>query len=447
VAALWSVKPLERSICAICAGISLLVPLGLAWNLNVAVVGAALKKKTKLSKHRFDLLAGIGGGFTLVAWLLDVAAPAHLLALLAVGIAFSGLPHLVPVAAGLEAAAFLFASLVFPIASAQMAMPAGAGGWRVRTMWLPLRRTFPAVLRWCGSFYMSLAPALVVLALAAVFCGRDVAQLIHASGENSQIYVAQKIAADSGDVSLPPVVQEAASGREIPMPWRSFVLPAALMLLAAAAFGGVAVVPMRVNGLYAHSFTDRLDLKLEPSDKSDAKAGRRHDEIVPARPLAWKKMMIGLAAALATGIVIGGTAGLLAGTGALGSAAIGLWLAGIVLTIGSSCWLLLESWDGTDLWHAFRFAVLLVPLLVIGGVFLFYGQMTSGFWTGRHGHILGTWLMFVLASWLVATLSLLAGLVYGFINWGRLKYLTVLMLGGYLGALVGAALYAAVAGS
>jgi hypothetical protein len=73
--------------------------------------------------------------------------------------------------------------------------------------------------------------------------------------------------------------------------------------------------------------------------------------------------------------------------------------------------------------------------------------MTSGFWVGRHGHVLGNWLLFVLSSWLAATLGLLAGLVYGFMNWGRLKYLTVLMLGGYVGALVGAALYAAIAGS
>jgi hypothetical protein len=261
------------------------------------------------------------------------------------------------------------------------------------------------------------------------------------------MYVARKIIADSGNVSLPPAVREAAGRREIPMSWRSLVVPAALMLFAAAAFGGVAVFPMRVNGLYAHCFLDRLDLKLEPSDKSYASAGKSLDEIAAPRRPGWNKIVIELAAALATGIVIGGTAGLLAGNGLLGSAAIGLWLAGIVLTIGSSCWLLLEAWEGSDLSHAVRYAVLLVPVLVVGGAFLFYGQMTSGFWIGRHGHVLGNWLLFVLSSWLAATLGLLAGLVYGFMNWGRLKYLTVLMLGGYVGALVGAALYAAIASS
>jgi hypothetical protein len=447
VAALWSVKPLERSICAICGGIAVLVPLGLAWNLNVAVVGAALRNKKKLNKYRFDLLAGVGGGFKLIAWFLVVAAPAHLLVLLTISLSLSAVPHLLPVAAGLEAAAFVFASLVFPIASAQMATAKGAGAWRLRTMWVPLRRTLPALLRWCGCFYMSLAAALVCLGLVAVFCGREVAQLIQASQENSQIYVAQKVAADAGELSLPAAMQLAAGGREIAMPWRSLVLPAALILVAAVAFGGVAVFPMRVNGLYAHCFLDRLDLKLEPSDKSYASARKSLDEIVAPRRPGWNKVVIGLAAALATGTVIGGTSGLLAGNGLLGSAAIGLWLAGIVLSIGSSCWLLLEAWEGSDLWHAFRYAVLLVPILVVGGAFLFYGQMTSGFWVGRHGHVLGNRLLFVFSSWLAATLGLLAGLVYGFMNWERLKYLTVLMLGGYVGALVGAALYAAIASS
>jgi hypothetical protein len=446
-AALWSVKPLERCLCVIGGSVALLVPLGFAWNLNVAIVDAALRKKRKLSKYAFDLLAGIGAGFKLVAWFLVVAAPAHVLALVAVALYFFGMPYTLPVAGGLEAAGFLFASLVFPIASTQFAMPVGAGGWRVRTMWRPLRRTIPAILRWCGCFYLTLALPLACLALGATFCGKDVAQLIQASEENSKIYVAKKAAADSpGNPSLPSDVREFAGKRPIEIPWRVLIVPAGLLLLATTAFGGFAVFPMRINGLYAHCFVDWLDLEMKSSETSYVALAKTLDQIVVPGRLNWNRILIGLGTALGTGILIGGTATAIAGENFLTGAAVGLWLAGIVLAIGGSCWLLFEAAEGSDFSHAMRYAVLLVPVLAVGGGFLFYGQMTSGFWIGRHVHVLGSWLLFVLSTWLAATVGLFAALVCGLANWARLKYLTALVVGGYLGALVGAAFYAATAG-
>jgi hypothetical protein len=445
-AALWSVKPLERSVCVICGSVALLVPPGLAWNLNVAIVGATLRKKRKLSKYGFDLLAGIGAGFKLVAWFLDVAAPAHLLALAAVGLSCFGMPRALPVAGGLEAAGFLFASLLFPIASTQMAVPAGTGGWRVRRMWRPLRGTIPAVLRWCGCFYLTLALPLACLALGGFFCGKDVAQLINASAENSKIYVAKKAAEDSpGDRSLPSEVRDVAAQPESEMPWRVLIVPAGLILLAATVFGGSAVLPMRVNGLYAHCFLDRLDLEMTSSETSYVAPAKGLDQIAVGGRLNWNRILIGLGTALGTGLLIGGTAAAIAGQDFFAGAAIGLWLAGIVLAIGSACWLLFEALEGSDFSHAMRYAVLAVPLVVLGGAFIAFGQMASLHWYGRHSP--GSWLLFVLASWLVATLGLVAGLVAGLANWAKLKYLTALLVGGYLGALVGAAVYAALPAS
>jgi hypothetical protein len=447
-AALWSVKPLERTVCVICGSVAILFPLGLAWNLNVAIVDATLRKKKKLRKYRFDVLAGIGVGIKLVAWFLDVAAPAHVLALVAVALSFFGMPRALPVAGGLEAAGFLFASLLFPIASTQMAVPAGTGGWRVRTMWRPLRRTIPAILRWCGCFYVTLALPLACLALGAFFYGKDVGQLIDSSRENSKIYVAKNAAADSpGDRSLPSEVREVAGKSEIDMPWRVLIVPAGLMLLAATAFGGSALFPMRINGLYAHCFLDRLDLETRPSKTSYVARAQRLDQIVVLGWLNWNKILIGLGTALGTGILIGGTTAAIAGQDFFAGAAVGLWLAGIVLAIGTSCWLLFEAAEGIDFSHAIRYAVLLVPLVVLGGAFIVMGQLTNATWIGRHGHGTGSWLWFVLATWLAATLGLFAGLVAGLANWAKLKYLTALLVGGYLGALVGAAVYAALPAS
>jgi hypothetical protein len=447
-AALWSVKPLERFVCVICGCVALLFPPGLAWNLNVAIVDATLRKKKKLRKYRFDVLAGIGAGFKLVAWFLDVAAPAHVLALVAVALSFFGMPHTLPVAGGLEAAGFLFASLVFPIASTQMALPVGTGGWRVRTMWRPLRGTIPAILRWCGCFHVTLALPLACLALGAFFCGKDVARLIDASQENSTIYVAKKAIADSpGNLTLPSEAREVAGRQEIEMPWHVLIVPAGLMLLAATAFGGSAVFPMRINGLYAHCFLDRLDLEMTSSETGYVARAKSLDQIVVPGRLNWNRILIGLGAELGTGILIGGTAAAIAGQSFFAGAAVGLWLAGIVLAIGSSCWLLFEASEGIDFSHAMRYAVLLVPLVVLGGAFIVMGQLTSPTWIGRHGHGTGSWLLFVLATWLAATVGLVAGLLAGLANWAKLKYLTALLVGGYLGALVGAAVYAALAAS
>jgi len=256
---------------------------------------------------------------------------------------------------------------------------------------------------------------------------------------------------------LPAEVREVAGKPEIEMPWRVLIVPAGLMLLAATVFGGSAVFPMRVNGLYAHCFLDRLDLEMTSSETSDVVQAKRLDQIAVGGRLNWNKILIGLGTALGTGILIGGTsaaiagqdffAGAIAGQRFFAGAALGLWLAGIVLAIGSSCWLLFEAAEGIDFSHAIRYAVLLVPLVVLGGAFIVIGQLTNATWIGRHGHGTGSWLLFVLATWLAATLGLVAGLVAGLANWAKLKYLTALLVGGYLGALVGAAVYAALPAS
>src|ERR1700733_13685629 len=132
--AIWCAKPLARAFWWFLATIAFLAPPGLAWNLHTVIIDLTLRKKKKLPKYHFDKLLGAALGLKLLLWFLDVALPLHILALVCLLFNFP------LVALGLEVAAVIFASLLFPLGMSHMAMPVTIRGWMINKMSGPFFR-------------------------------------------------------------------------------------------------------------------------------------------------------------------------------------------------------------------------------------------------------------------------------------------------------------------
>ena len=107
------------------------------------------------------------------------------------GAGVRGMPLGFMVAAALEGAAVLFASLLFPVAMTHMAMPITRRGWMLNKLSKPFFRTFPAVIYWCFFLYLTLLPAIACVAVGGFFAARGIPELLDHAAVNTRIFTAK----------------------------------------------------------------------------------------------------------------------------------------------------------------------------------------------------------------------------------------------------------------
>jgi hypothetical protein len=377
---LWSAKPLVRVFWWFMMGVTILIPPGLAWNLHTTIIDATLRKKKKIPKYHFDKLLGTALGFKFILWFLDVAAPLHILA-----VAFLLLRFPI-VALCLEAAAVVFASLLFPLAMSHMAMPVTTRGWLLNKMSGPFFRTLPALAYWDIFLLLMMIVPVGCIAGGAIMSGTDLIDLADASNFNSVLHTKMAEIENLPKTGIMPEdLREWQGKKEIVQNWNPFWMPAGLMVLAAGFFGATAVFLMRANGLYARYFLDYLNLEtMEPETKYVAKVARL-DDLEDAKGLTWQKVLVGVGFTGVLGFALGGaTASVMEKSFFTGMGA-GLMLAGILCAIVGAIW---------------RLAVIFK-------------------------HSIG---------WFLASLFVpFANLVYSFLHWDKVKFPLVVSLVGGLG--------------
>jgi len=430
--ALWTVKPGMRYLALFCGAVILLSPMGMAWTLQTAIIGATIRKKNRLEDFRFDPLLGAFHGLMLALWFLDVAAPAHLLAGACLVLYWSGLPLALPAAGAVELFALLFASLLFPLATSHMAMPVPTRGWLVHKMWRAFSRTFPAILHWCALLYLTLVPTMACAAAGAFFCGRGVAQLVEASAENSKID-AIKLQVESLPIWAELTAEQLEYKNKAPadLPWHLLVIPGCLLLASQVSFAWTAVFLMRANGLYTRHFADQLDLEMTVAETSYLPTGLSIDEIKGAERVTWKAVFICLVATTGIGTLFGLALAAATGTSLLIGTTIGLCFAGFLLLIGSYFTLLMEAFGDNTFW----FLAMIVGLacLAVAARIGMRVMVASAVVAAASGNFSN----FLLFAWGASTLGPLAAFSYGVIHWSELKYPAIVLLGGYLTAALG----------
>jgi DNA-directed RNA polymerase subunit M/transcription elongation factor TFIIS len=316
---LWNVKPLARYFWMSCSVLALLVPPGLAWHLHAVIIDATMRKKKKLGKYNFDKFLGAALGLRLICWFLMVTAPLQLVAIgfaifaslrAAGNVSASSVLWLAIIAGAVELLAILFASLLFPIASTHMAMPVTIRGWLPHKMLNPLARTFPAVLFWCTFFWLLLLPSLACIGVAGAVSAKNVVALYQDANFNTKLHQIQaEIQELSKNARSTPEQMEFQNKKPLDLNFAVLILPSALLLTAAAWFGATAVFSMRTNGLLGHYFMDRLDLEAMAPEVQYVAKEVNYDDLEERSNVKWPHVIIGLVAAFAVSITLGGTYG------------------------------------------------------------------------------------------------------------------------------------------
>jgi hypothetical protein len=382
---LWSVKPLVRVFWIFIGTIELLIPPGLTWNLHTTIIDATLRKKKKIGKYTFDRFLGAALSLKLIFWFVDVAAPLHIAALVFLVLGARGMPVALMVAGALEVAAFVFASLLFPIASTHMAMPITTRGWLVNKMSRPFFRTMSAVLYWCFSFYLTLLVPIACLAVIAVFSGNRIVEQFQNANVRSAIFDAKaQIAMIPRGKDVPEQLQDIAKITEPPLDLSVLYLPTGLLLVAAAAFGMSAVFSMRTNGQYARYFLDQLDLEAMAAEVTYVPKAKNLEEFEAKQAgLSWKPVLMGLGLGFAAAVFLGGSIGMSFFTGVLQGITYALMLVGGVFLLVGLVWLIIAVIKGVgkeDSPLKFAVAVLLSGVIAsgIGGAIFATTEFRSG---------------------------------------------------------------------
>jgi len=407
----WSAKPLVRYFFVFLSYVSLLVAPGLAWSLDTTIIDATLRKKKKLGKYTFDKFLGVALSLRLLAWYLVIAAPVHLLALAAlIMYLVRGVMPALVAAGALEVAAFVFASLLFPLASVHMAMPISTKGWLVHKMSKPFFRTFGASVYWCFFLYLLLIPSLACIAVGAVVSGKDLLKIVATSNENSKIFVIKsEIAGLAKNKELTKEQRDYQTREMADIDWSRIFLPAGMLILSTAWFGMTSVFLMRANGLYAHYFLDRLDLETMTKDIVYVPKAKTLDELeARSAGLSWKKVLSGVGLALILALAFGGAGAVIQGKSPVAGIGTGILIVGILTGTTGYFWLLYEAFMDSMIWFG---AILITSQC--GWVIRFF---------------LGP------AGWAVAGL---VPFIYGAVNWSNAKYPLVIMVLGNMMAIVG----------
>jgi DNA-directed RNA polymerase subunit M/transcription elongation factor TFIIS len=377
---LWAQKPLVRYFWMFIGAVCLLIPPGLAWNLHTTVIDATMRKKKKLGKYSFDKFLGAALGLKLIFWFFDIAAPVHLAALVFLVLGTRGMPLGFIVAGALEAAAVLFASLLFPVAMTHMSMPITTRGWLLNKLSKPFFRTLPAVLYWCFFLYLTLLPPLACVAAGTVFCGKSLNELVVASNENSDLYVGlAEIESIPKNKDIPKELQDFRNKKRIDLNWSTLILPSCLLVAAAGLFGMTAVFSMRTNGLYARYFMDRLDLETMAVEVTYVPKASNLRELEEKAALSWKPVGMGLGLGFSAGFLLGGSIGMTFLTGFVQGATYGMMLSGSVATLVGLCWfiaLLFKDAKARRSSAKFATAVLVAGFVFAGIGAAIYSQST-----------------------------------------------------------------------
>jgi hypothetical protein len=338
---IYCVKPLLRAFWLFLGAINLLIPPGLAWNLHTTIIDATMRKKKKIGKYSFDKFLGAALGLKLIFWFFEIAAPLHIAAIVFLFFGVRGTPLAFVVAAALEAAAVLFATLLFPVAMVHMSMPVTTRGWLINKLSKPFFRTIPAVAYWCLFLYLTLIVPVALVGLGGFFSARGIGELLVNADVNTQIFNAKaEIANIPKNKFVPQELQKWEKMKELPMNYKPLILPSCLLLVAAVMFGMTAVFSMRTNGLYGRYFMDSLDLETEaPEVVYVAKARNLGELEAEAAKLSWKPVLIGLGLAYAAGILLGGSIGMSFLTGVPEGATYGMLLSGGAVTLVGLVWL------------------------------------------------------------------------------------------------------------
>ena len=382
---LWSVKPLVRYFWLFIATIEILIPPGLTWNLHTTIIDATLRKKKKLGKYTFDRFLGAALALKLIFWFLDVAAPLHIAAVVFLVLGARGMPVAPIVAAALEAAALVFASLLFPIASTHMAMPITRRGWLINKMSKPFFRTMPAALYWCLFFYLTLLGPIACLAAAGIFSGKGIVEQFENANVRSAIFDAKaQIEGIPRGKDIPQELQDVAKTTEPKLALGVLMLPSALLVAAAAMFGMTAVFSMRTNGTYARYFLDQLDLEAMATEVTYVPKARNLGEFEEQQAkLSWKPVLMGMVLGFVVAILLGASIGISFFTGALEGVTYALMLAGSVMSFVGFCWLIVALVKGVgkkDSPLKFAVAVFIAGMISsgIGGAIFATTEFRSG---------------------------------------------------------------------
>jgi hypothetical protein len=365
----WAVKPLVRDFWMFLAAFEILIPPGLTWNLHTTIIDATMRKKKKLGKHSFDRFLGAALGLKLIFWFIDIAAPLHVLAIVFLVLGARGMPLANIVAVALEVAAFVFASLLFPVASVHMAMPITIRGWLVNKLSKPFFRTLPAVAYWCFFFYLTLLVPVACLAIGGFFSAKGIGELIANADANTEIFDAKaQLDKIPKGKEVPQELQAFMQKKELPLNYTPLILPSCLLVVAAGVFGMTAVFSMRTNGLYGRYFMDRLDLETMVAEVVYVPKAKNLGELeAKAAELSWKPVVMGLGLGYAAGVALGASIGMSFLTGAMEGISYGLVLSGGMASLVGLCWLIMAAAKGKKAHTKFAAAVL-ISGLALGGI-------------------------------------------------------------------------------
>jgi Zn finger protein HypA/HybF involved in hydrogenase expression len=382
---LWSTKPFVRVFWIFIGTIELLIPPGLTWNLHTTIIDATLRKKKKIGKYTFDRFLGAALGLRLITWFLVVAAPLHVVAAIFLVLGARGMPVASLVAGALEVAAFVFASLLFPIASIHLAMPITLRAWLPNKMSKPFFRTMPAVLYWCLFFYLTLLGPIACLAVSGVFWGKGIAEQFENANVRSAIFDAKaQIANIPRGKDIPQDLQELGKIKEPPIELGVLLIPSGLLLAAGAMFGMTAVFSMRTNGQYARYFLDQLDLETMALEITYVPKARNLTEFEAQQAaLSWKPVLLGMGLGYTVALLLGGSIGMSAYNGVLQGVSYGLMIMGSVMSLVGLCWVEMAVVKGVgkeDSPLKFAVAVLLSGVISggIGGAVVATTEFHSG---------------------------------------------------------------------
>lgn len=367
----WSIKPLVRYLWIFLGSVNLLIPPGLTWHLHTTIIDATMRKKKKIGKYSFDRFLGAALGLKLIFWFLDIAAPVHLVAIVFFVLASRGMPVALVVAAALEGAAFVFASLLFPVAMVHMSMPITTRGWLLNKLSKPFFRTFRPVVYWCFFFYLTLLGPVACLAVGGIFSAKGMGLLLKNANENTAIFDAQSQAAlIQRGKEIPREIERYVHMKELPMNYSALLIPSGALLLATGIFGMTALFSMRTNGLYGRYFMDSLDLETMIAEVVYVPKARNLGELEAkkAEP-SWKPVLMGVGLTYVVAILLGASVGSSFLTGALEGVTYGMLISGSAVTLGGLGWLAIAASKGfKEKGSPTKFALaVLVAGVIVGG--------------------------------------------------------------------------------
>lgn len=304
---MWCTNYPPKTFWFLVAFVFAMVGPGWLWFLDVELIRAALEKKKKLKRIRFDIFQCAALGIRSL-----VVQGAMIFPLIGLSVASVLMKQGQPLYAGLAfAGSYVLLLPLVPIVMSHMAMPVSMPGMMIHKVLRIFFRVAKPALLWATFAFLSILPAAGSFTALAMFYTSDIADIFVVMKENTEIYQARKEVESKVDASQAVQSREvqAALARNKPkdVPWKVLIIPTALWCTTTVLLGLVVVFNLRTNAVFTAYFHPDLDLIAE--EPQYVYVSRSASDFVEERAsnvmIVWVVMALSIVAVIAYSTMIG----------------------------------------------------------------------------------------------------------------------------------------------